>query len=1091
MPPSSKSPEMAGESFAFPPSFAQQRLWFLDQLAPGNAFYNIPASFRFAFALNVGVLELSLTEMVRRHESLRTRFVAVNGAPVQKVEAPAPVNLPVMDLRTMPPAERDAEALRLTQEEARRPFDLAQGPLVRASLLRMGDADYIFLLTLHHIISDGWSMVVFSRELTALYTAFGLERPSPLPAIPIQYADFAVWQRSFLTGDRLASELSWWRQRLADLPVLRLPTDRPRPPIATYEGAARSLVIPPVLCARLRELGRREEATLFMTLLAGFVALLHRYSGQDDVVVGAPTAGRNRSELEPLIGFFVNTLVLRLDLRGDPSFRELLRRVRETTSDAYAHQDVPFEKLVEELQPRRDPSRNPLFQVTFQLFSNLGVPLAPAANSESVPGVERGAAVFDLAVNLWEAADRLLGQIEFSTALFDAETITRLSGHFLRLLEGAVANPDLAVSRMAMLSAAERHRAVVEWNRTATPYPRDLCIPARFMEIARRFPERVAVQFEDERLTYSELDARADRLARRLRKRGVGPESLVGVCLERGAEMVVALLAILKAGAAYVPLDPGYPAERLRFMTADSSPVLVVASSRGSPLFAESRIPWLALDGEDAEFEDEQGTPLPPPPDAAPDSIAYVMYTSGSTGRPKGAAIPHRGVLRLVCDGGVVDAPEEETFLQFAPISFDASTFEIWGALLNGGRLVVHPPDTPSLEDLGRFIVEHRVTTLWLTSSLFQQMVDGPIESLAGVRQLLAGGDVLSPEHVRRFLRRFPGHVLINGYGPTENTTFTCCHRLTREEDVGATVPIGRPIGNTRVHVVDRHLQPVPVGVPGELLTGGDGLALGYLGQPDLTRERFIRDPFSPDPAARLYRTGDLARHRPDGAIEFLGRLDHQAKIRGYRIEPGEVEAVLRRREGVRDAAVVLHRRPDGDKVLVAYVVGDASAGRAVDGGTADPTVDAWLAGLREFARGHLPEFMVPSRLLRLEAMPLNPNGKLDRGALPDPDHAIARTSALVAPRSEPEERLALIFREVLGLERVGIHDHFFADLGGHSLRATQLVSRIRESFDIDLPLRAVFDAPTVAGLAVLIEELVLREIESLSDAEAEAQLVV
>jgi amino acid adenylation domain-containing protein len=910
---------MAEETYAFPLSFAQERLWFLNQLAPGNPFYNIPAALRFNFPINVPVFERSLNEIVRRHETLRTTFRLLNGEPRQLIAPKLRISCLVIDLRGMPAAEREVEALRLATEEARAPFQLTEGPLIRASLLQLNEAEFVFLLTFHHIISDGWSMTVFARELAALYGAFSLGRPSPLSELPIQYADYALWQREFLEGPQLEEELGWWKERLRDLPVLQLPTDRPRPRVATYQGASIPVMLSPSLCAGLRAISQRSGTTLFNVLFAAFNVLLHRYTRQDEIVVGAPIAGRDRTEIEGLIGFFVNTIVLRTRLSGDWTFTELLNHVRKEVSEAFFHSQVPFEKLVEEVQPERDLSRNPLFQVVFQVFSNLNSAPASASNKVDALRVQRGTAVFDLGFHLWEGAETITGEVEYSTALFDRETVMRMVGHFHRLLEAIVTNCETPISRLPLLSDAERAQLLGEWSGTETSYPRNRCVHELFAEVARADPKAIAVEFGEQTLTYGELESRSSRLANYLRESGAGVETLVGVCFERSIEMIVTILAVLKAGGAYVPLDPSYPEARLKLIFEDCRTGLIVTAETLASRFSFSDARLVLVDREAARIE--EGSDVSPAMEGNPEQLAYVIYTSGSTGRPKGVAVPHRGVVRLVRNTNYVTLTPKEVLLQFAPISFDASTFEIWGALLNGARLVIFPPYSPSLEELGRFIEERGITTLWLASSLFQQMVDGPIDSVRAVRQLLAGGDVLPAPHVRRALEELDGCEVINGYGPTENTTFTCCFRISNSSEVGDAVPIGRSISNTRVYILDPHLEPVPIGVPGELFAGGDGLARGYLHEPRLTAERFIPDPFASNPKARLYRTGDLARFRSDGNIEFLGRLDHQVKIRGFRIELGEIESVLRQHPAVAETVVVARDGELGNQRLTAYVV--------------------------------------------------------------------------------------------------------------------------------------------------------------------------
>ncbi|TML83112.1 MAG: amino acid adenylation domain-containing protein [Actinobacteria bacterium] len=902
-----------------PLSFAQQRLWFLDQLAPGNPFYNVPAANRFHFGLNVAVLERALSEIVRRHESLRTRFAVADGHPVQLVEEAAQVELPVLDLSRLPVAEREQEAVRLATEEAREPFDLERGPLLRARLVRLGPADWVFLLTIHHIACDGWSLGILFQELAALYEAFALGRPSPLPELPVQYPDFALWQREWLQGEVLERQLAYWRDRLASLPVLRLPTDRPRPAVQQYRGAYHSFTLPAPLVSGLRTLASREEATLFMVLLAAFKALLGRYSGQEDMVVGAPIAGRGRAELEPLIGFFVNSLVLRTDLSGDPSFRELLSRVRQSALGAYSHQDLPFEMLVEELQPERDASRNPLFQVTLQLLNQPTI--APAGEGSGLQ-VQRGTAIFDLAATMAESADGLVASLEYDTDLFDADTIARLAGHYRTLLEAVAADAETPLSRLPLLTVRERHQLLVEWTATDHDYASEETVDALFAAQARATPHAPAVRFAAERRSYAELESDANRLARQLRALGVGRDTLVAVCLERSVELVVALLAVLKAGGAYVPLDPTYPRERLGFMLGDSGAPLLLSSERLLACLPDELPQLILLDrGPPQPAPDDDGalTPL-----ADPESLAYVMYTSGSTGRPKGVMVTHRALsnhMLWMQDSFPLGA--DDRVLQRTPFSFDASVWEFFASLLAGAELVLAPPERhQGGDDVVRLVSENSITVLQLVPSLLRLVLAEPgLEACAGLRRVFCGGEGLPARLVDDFSSLVDAE-LVNLYGPTEGCIDATFHRC-RPGEGRRFAPIGRPIANMRVYVLDDRREPVPVGVPGELYLGGDGLARGYWNRPELTAERFVPDPFDDDAEARLYRTGDLVRWLPDGNLEFLGRADEQVKLRGYRIELGEIASLLREHPGVSDAAVVVRDVGPADERLTAYLVRD------------------------------------------------------------------------------------------------------------------------------------------------------------------------
>ena len=1042
-----------------PLSFAQERLWFLDQLVPDSPLYNIALAQRLCGPLDRRALEKSLNELLRRHESLRTTFVMRQDQPVQVIAPSLSLPLPLIDLRAL--ATREQEVERLAREEGMQPFELAHGPLLRARLLWVGEQEHVLLLSMHHIISDGWSMGIVAHELAALYQAFSAGLPSPLPPLPIQYADFACWQRGWLQGELLESQLSYWRQQLAGAPaLLELPTDHPRPAVQSFRGAQHRFLLPAQLSEQVKALSRQEGVTLFMTLLAAFQTLLARYSGQQDVLVGSPVANRRKVETEALIGFFANTLVLRTNLAGDPSFREVLRRVREVTLAAYDHQDLPFEKLVESLQFERSLSHNPLFQAVFTLqdaptdLELAGLRLQPLE-------VESGMAKFDLMLSLTDDPRGLVGVLEYNTDLFEAGRIERMADHLQTLLGGVVAAPEQRLSDLPLLTEAERQQLLIEWNETRTAYPRDKCLHELFEEQARCTPATVAVVFGEQEVSYDDLNRRANQLAHYLRALNVGPEVRVGICMERSLDLIVGLLGILKAGGAYVPLDPTYPHERLAFMLQDARVQVLLTQQRLLAALPEQEARIICLDSD--WQSSVQGSEEPPPGGVLPDNLAYVTYTSGSTGLPKGVGITQRNVVRLVKETAYARLTAEEVFLHLAPISFDASTFEIWGCLLNGGRLVVFPAYTPSLEDLGQALERYQITALWLPAGLFHQMVERQSGSLKHVRQLLAGGDVLSVAHVTQALVSGGTYQLINGYGPTENTTFTCCYSMREFDQVRESVPIGRPIANTEVYVLDHSMKPVPVGVPGELYIGGDGLARGYLNRPELTADRFVPHPFSHEPGSRLYKTGDVVRYWPDGNIEFLGRLDQQVKIRGFRVEPGEVEAVLSHHPAVREVIVVAREDIPGDKRLVAYAVPEQMQVLAT-------------SELRSFLRELLPDYMLPSAFVMLDALPLTANGKVDRGQLPAPSQINAKQGAGVAQaRTAIEEVLVGLWADVLGLVQVGIEDNFF-DLGGHSLLATRLLSRLHESLQVAVPLRQLFETPTIAGLARSIEPLLHRQ---------------
>ena len=1037
-----------------PLSFAQARLWFIDQLDPGRSTYNLPYALRLRGALNVDALARSIGEVVRRHEALRTRFPSVGGEPAQVIEPARPIHLDVIDLSDRSDSEREAAVQRLAAEEAARPFDLASGPLLRSTLVRLADDEHALLFTLHHIVSDGWSTDVLVREVSALYDAFSRGRPSPLPELPVQYADFAAWQRRWLSGDVLDAQLGYWREKLAGAPpLLEIPTDRPRSATVSDRGGNVPFTLSAEATDALRELARREGATLYMTLLAAWQLLLSRYSGQDDVSVGTPIAGRTRVETEGLIGFFVNTLVLRTDLSGDPSFRALLGRVRETTLGAYQHQEIPFEKLVEELAPERSLSHTPLFQAMLILQNTAREALRLGdLEAEPLAGAEP-TVKFDLTLAFAEAGDALSGGLAYRAELFDAETMERMLEHFRALLESVAADPDRPVSSISFLAESER-RALAEWNATERPYALDSTLHSLIEAQARRTPNAVAVVFEEESLTYAELDARSNQLARRLRVLGVGAESRVGICLERSPEMVVALLAVLKAGGAYVPVDPSYPADRIAYMLADSGVAVLLTQSKLAASLPEHGARVLNLDADAAEIAAESADALDV--HLSPDNLAYVIYTSGSTGRPKGAMNAHRGIVnRLLWMQEQYGLDASDVVLQKTPFSFDVSVWEFFWPLMTGARLVLARPgahgDPAYLADV---IEGQGITTLHFVPSMLQAFLDaGDVARCGSIRRVICSGEALSYETMERALEAFLAAGVHNLYGPTEaavDVTFWPCEPRPERR----TVPIGRPVANTRIHVLDPSLNPAPIGVAGELYIGGVQVGRGYLDRPSLTAERFVPDPFSPDAGARLYRTGDRARWTARGEVEYLGRADFQVKIRGFRIEPGEVEAALRSIDGIGEAVVVV-REDAGEKRLVAYVVAAPGAEWSVD-------------AVRGALRADLPEYMVPQAIVSLDALPLSPNGKVDRKALPAPESPVD-AAAYVAPRTPAEETVAAIFAEVLRVERVGARDDFFA-MGGHSLLATRAISRVRDAFAVDLPLRALFEAPTVEQLAARVE---------------------
>ncbi len=1146
-----------GETSVIPLSFAQQRLWFIDQLEPNNPAYHLPIAVRLSGPLDLASLRHSLGAIVARHEILRTTFAVTDGQPEQVIGPVGAVHdgravyeppLPIVDLGGLPAAEREGQALWLTREESRRPFDLARGPLLRATLLRLAARDHILLLTMHHIIADGWSLGVLIRELTTVYAAFCHGRPSPLPELPVQYADYALWQRERLQEAVVEEQLAYWRAQLADLPVLELPTDRPRPPAPTYAGARHDFALPKPLCHELAALSRREGATLFMTMLAAFQVLLARYSGQEDLAVGTPIAGRTQAETEPLIGCFINTLVLRAGVRDTVSFTELLGQVRAVCLDAYAHQELPFEQIVEALQPDRDLSRHPLFQVMFMLEH------APEPAGE-LPGlalrlldVEHRTTHFDLSLSLSEAGGGIVGTLEYSTDLFDAATIGRMIGHFETLLAAIAVDHALPVSALPLLTEAERQQ-LQSWNATTVAYPPDLLLHQLVAAQVARTPDAIALAFEDQQLTYAALDARANQLARHLQSLGVGPDALVAVALERSLNLVVALLGVLKAGGAYLPLDPSYPKERLAFMLSDSQAAVLLTTqeqrTKNKEQKAENQYPHDHLGATErkgvlhtppaddgsahnttppthtppandgsahsttpqptvvdllADWEHIARQPTTPPSSTATAAhLAYAIYTSGSTGQPKGALNAHQAIVnRLLWMQETYGLTASDHVLQKTPFSFDVSVWEFFWPLLAGARLVLARPEghrDPTY--LAELIEQTQITTLHFVPSMLRAFLEGAeLGGCTSLRYVICSGEALSAELEARFFAKL-GAELHNLYGPTEAAVDVSAWACHPEADA-TSVPIGRPIANTQLHILDRQMRVVPIGVTGELYIGGVQLARGYHHRPELTAERFVPCPLSvvssqlqwtTDPSTslrasngqrttdnRLYRTGDLCRYRSDGAIEYLGRIDHQVKLRGFRIELGEIEAVLRGHAAVREAAVVAHEDVLGEKRLVAYLVTDQEQRTKNKEQTSEEShsqfsiLNSQFSELRDYLNTRLPDYMIPAAFVTLEALPLTPSGKLDRRALPKPGHEPAEgAGAGEAPRTPAEEVLAGIWSEVLHLGQVGARDNFFT-LGGHSLLATQVLSRIRATFGVELALRDLFELPVLADLATRIE---------------------
>jgi amino acid adenylation domain-containing protein len=1041
---------------AFPLSIMQQRLWFLEQLSPGNLAYVIPAAVRIRGNLDVEVLRAVVNEIVRRHESLRTTFELREGKPAQIVKAPAPLEVAVEDLRHLAGQARAAACEKRIAEELALPFDLARGPLLRARLLRTEDQEHVLVVAMHHIVSDGWSLGILVTELARLYEAFVAGRPSPLPPLKVQYGDYAAWQQGWLRKENLAEHLAYWRKRLAGaVTVLGLPTDRPRPPVQTFDGGSQPFEIPAAWMRALGAVAQERGATPFMALLAVFQILLHRYGNQDDVVIGVPVANRNRAEVEGLIGFFVNTLAVRTDLAGNPSFGALLERVRDACAGDYGHQELPFEKLVEDLRPARDLSRPPIFQVSFS-YQAAPLPSFDVAGLrlDRLP-LKSTTARFDLELQFFNERGGLTGWFEYNRDLFDESTMARLAGHFGRLVELVIADPARPIDELPLLADAERQELVVAGNATARDWPGEGFIHQCFERCARETPKAEALRFEGQSLSYRELDRRANQLAQRLRRLGVGRDVLVGVCMERSVEMVVSLLAILKAGGAYVPLDPGYPLARLEFMLEDSRVPVLLTQRRVMEKLPPVAAEVLCVEELGAELDRESAES--PCVEVGGEDLAYVIYTSGSTGKPKGAMNLHAAIRnRLLWMQDAYGLGSTDRVLQKTPFSFDVSVWEFFWPLMTGACLVVARPE--GHKD-GRYLIDtiraERITTLHFVPSMLGVFLQEPeVEECGSLRRVICSGEALPRELQERFFSRSQAE-LHNLYGPTEaavDVTFWACRRDADPRPV----PIGHPIANTQMYVLDRYLQPVPVGVAGELFIGGRNLARGYLNRPELTAERFIPHPFDGASGARVYRTGDLARYREDGAIEYLGRLDHQVKLRGFRIELGEIEEVLASHPRLRAAVVIARELAKGDTRLIAYVAGDE-----------EPKAGELIAFLKE----RLPEYMVPSAFIFLPALPLSPNGKVDRAALPVPELSRPELQTPFVPPAEGVERsIAEVWSRLLGIERVGVHDNFF-DLGGHSLLMAELKNSLQTKLGRTVSMVELFQYPTVKALTEHLEE--------------------
>ncbi|TCP59171.1 amino acid adenylation domain-containing protein [Tumebacillus sp. BK434] len=1043
------------EVYVLRASFAQQRMWILDQLAPGNPFYNMPNAVRLTGKLDAALLTDTINEVIYRHETLRTSFEMQEDGLKQIVRAELFIDIPLTDLQHLPEAERFEKAMELARdEEFKRPFDLSQAPFIRARLLRLADHDHVLLITLHHIISDGWSMGVFFTELSAIYDAFAKDQPVPLPELSIQYADFAEWQHDYLSGQVLEDQLGYWKNRLSgSIPVLQLPADKPRPALQSHNGRTYNHFLSPEVTQKLQAFNQQERATMFMTLLAAYQVLLSRWTGQEDIWVGTPIAGRNVKGIEQLIGFFVNTLVMRSDLSGNPTFRELLRTVQTNALDAFAHQDLPFEKLVEELSPDRNRSHSPLFQVMFALQNTPREVVHLQDLTMSPVRYDNGTSKFDISFNCVERPEGLLCAIEYCSDLFEEATIVRMAEHFENLVTALIDNPEQKVFELPMLTKAEQEQMRLLNGELSAPA--DDCLHRKFEAQAARTPDNVAVEYAGETLTYRELNARANQLARHLQALGVGPESLVTMCVERSLDLVIAQLGIQKAGGAYVPVDPGNPAERTAFILQDTSAAVMVTTSdlaQGLPAHS-AQLVCLDTDRERLASYGEENVES----GVAPDNLVYLIYTSGSTGTPKAVAVEHRHVLStLLATQKEYGFNEDDVVPWIASAAFDIAVFELMSPLLAGGRAVIMSRDhILNMESLLRDL--QRVTVMHCVPSLMRRIVDGAKLVLQhGVRYdklrlLFSGGDTVPPQLLHDLNDTFQSadvHVL---YGPTEASILATAHHFKRGAGGEDRNWIGQRYQNAQLYVCDAYGQQVPLGVPGELHIGGRGVARGYFGRDELTGEKFITVD-----GQRRYKSGDLVRYLPDGSLEFLGRIDGQVKIRGFRVELGEIETVLAQHPAVKQAVLAVFEH-QGDKNLAAYLVPEP-------GQTAEETA------LRDYLKEKLPEYMVPAAIVIMDALPLNQNGKIDRKALPAPDAVLtAATTPYVEPRTPLEEQIAKIFADLLGVEQVGAEDNFF-DRGGHSLLATMAVSRVKDAFKVEFTLADLFETATVAGIAAKVE---------------------
>lgn len=1031
-------------------SFSQERLWFLYQLEPQNISYNIPICVRLKGKIRVDLFEASLTEIIRRHESLRPTFDDIDGRPIQLISPASHIKIHIEDFQSISPNDRLERAHEWIIQEMQRPFDLRNGPLFRAALVRIDPEDHMFVTTMHHIITDGWSLAIFSREFEEIYQSISMGKKPLLPELPIQYADFAYSQRLWLQSSVIDPHLEYWKSKLANTPVLQLPADRPRAVSQLHKGSRRWFKLPEHIKERVFEFSKAQGVTPFMTLLAAFKVLLHKYSGQGDFAVGTPIANRTCSELEGLIGFFVNTLVLRDEVSEDQCFSDLLKRVKETTLEAMAHQDAPFEKVVEAVNPDRDMSYSPIFQVMFA-YQNFPWSESRLEGLTITPEyIDAGTAMFDLSLYMWEMENRFEGFLEYDSDMFDAATIERMVMHFEVLLGSVVSGPETNISELPILTETERHQILVDWNQTDVDYPKGQCYQQLFAEQAQRTPDATAIICGDAKLSYKELNSRANQVGHYLRRLGAGPGNVVGIYVDRTLDMAVGLLGILKAGSAYTPLDPSFPKDRIEYMLEDCNAGILLTQRELSDNIKEFFGVKVCIDTDWNKISEEDSNDIVVQSNS--ENLAYIIYTSGSTGKPKGVQISHRALNNFLYT--MMEAPgstPQDTILSVTTMSFDIFGLELFMPLLNGGRVVIaEREDTLDGASLATLIEKHSATIMQATPSTWRLMLEAGWKGKKDLK-ILCGGEVFPQDLIDPLLERCD--ELWNMYGPTETTIWSTIFRI---ESSNTPILVGSPIANTQTYILDQNLQPLPVGLVGELHIGGDGLSHGYLNRPNLTTEKFIPNPFSDDPKVLIYKTGDMARYRSDGMIECLGRVDHQVKLRGFRIELGEIEARIKDMKCVKNSVVIIREDRPGEKRLVAYYI--ARENQKVS-----------ITDLTGYLRTKLPEYMVPQQFVSLETIPLTPNGKVDRKALPEPDGAEVVKRSYVPPQTETEITVSEIWKQVLKIEKPSIQDNFF-ELGGHSILLAQVLSKVRQKVVENVPMIVLFQYPTIASLSKYLD---------------------